>query len=92
MSSEPDLRDLLLEHARRHAVQDNAEPVEMRVARVRAMLIAAFGEAHFKAVLLAAVHYLRDPAGWGVNSKRRVSQLIGTPVAAVSVFEAHTIA
>ena len=64
--------NLLLEHARRRAVQDNAEPVEMRVARVRAMLIAAFGETDFEAVLLAAARHLRDPAGSGTNSKRRV--------------------
>ena len=50
--SDPDLRALLLEHARRRDVQDNAEPVEMRLARVHAMLVAAFGEADVAEVLV----------------------------------------
>ena len=52
--SDPDLRDLLLEHARRRAMQDHAEPVEVRLAQVRAMLVAAFGEADFAAAALEA--------------------------------------
>jgi hypothetical protein len=41
MSTEADLRALLLEHTRRRSAQDSGEPVEVRVVRARAMLIGA---------------------------------------------------
>jgi hypothetical protein len=43
--SDPDLRALLLERALRRAAQDSGEPIEVQLARCRAMLVAAFGEA-----------------------------------------------
>jgi hypothetical protein len=49
--SDPDLRDLLLEHARRRAAGGRGEPSsDEQWAKARAMLIAAFGEADIAAV------------------------------------------
>jgi hypothetical protein len=52
MSTEADLRALLLEHTRRRSAQDSGEPVEVRL---REMLIAAFGEDDFAAAMALGV-------------------------------------